>query len=148
VADDDKNPFSPRGVLPDPGPASTAREVTEAPNPFEVTAPTLSPQQYVVDRLRRSSYYRRNFAYRPHISTTNGVPYGPTLLREAEIIDEYLRNGVGNLTKAHIQLIMDALAEPETPARLAGSDKERAAWDRHIRDTINQLRVEQVRKKQ
>jgi hypothetical protein len=110
-------------------------------------APELTPEQYVQDRLRRSSYYRRNFAMRPYISTTDGIDYGPRLLRESEVIDEFLRNGVGNLRVDQVQLIMDALAEPETPARLASSDKLRAAWDQQIRDTINQLRVEQVRKR-
>lgn len=145
--DDDVTPFAPRGVLPEPDVKATAITLPNPKDPFAVEAPVLTDEGYVRDRLQRSAYYRKNFARRPHISTFNGVRYGPTLLLDAELIERYLLNGVGPLLKAEVQFIMDVLAEPETPAPVSADGSTQARWARAVRDTINQLRVEMVRKK-
>jgi hypothetical protein len=107
---------------------------------------TFTPEQYVVNFLRRAEREKRGLALKPHISTYNGEEFGPPLLRQGETIDEYLRNGVARLTADQIQFLMDTLAEPEVPAVLAATTAIRSSWDRAVRDTINQLRVEKVRK--
>lgn len=144
--DDDVTPFSPSGKLPDPGTRATAYGLPDPRDPFNAPQEALTPEQFVAERLRHSEAYRRGMALKPHISTHNGEPFGPRMLRQAEVIDEYLTNGVGLLTADQIQLIIDVLSEPETPARTAANAAIRASWDRAVRDTIYQLRVEKVRK--
>ena len=135
--DEGVNPFSPSGVLADPGPVTSYQT---PPDPWANPAPVLSPDQYVINILQRASKCRRGLALKPHISAYDGVQYGPPMLLQAEAIDLYLLNGVGQLTIEQMDAVLTALEEPEAGAPLAGTAAEQTAWAREKKRQADVLR--------
>ncbi len=128
--DEGVNPFSAGDRIPDPGPVTSYQT---PPDPYANPAPTLTPEEFVDDLLRRKSKTRRGLALKPHISSYDGVQYGPPMLLQAEAIDLYLMNGHEQLTIEQMRFVLTALEESEPIAPLAGSTSDRAGWDRALK---------------
>jgi hypothetical protein len=99
---------------------------------------SLTPQEFVEDKLRKAARCFRGMAY---------VPWIPSLafMAQADAIDGYLLNGTSCLTCEQLAVVIVALETPEDPP-LVGTAAERKGWEQAVESTLVCLRADYVGK--